>query len=185
MDWDSPKTIDTWVLDKIFDRSDGWNVPADEVPVQRMTTATDGNPNYRVTIDEIEIITWEVHRWLDVERNVSAGRLVARVQFNNITISNTHAFLTDTYSWNGLPAFGISPEGQPSLHTGFPIAPGFPIDLARRQLKVCMGLLAIQSRDLLTAWNRGTSTPQQPIDWTGVEGIASTAGTFLRALLGL
>ncbi|MFK0050430.1 hypothetical protein ACIQU4_41295 [Streptomyces sp. NPDC090741] len=184
MDWDEPRPIETWVLDKIFDRADGWNIPADEVPIQRITSAADGNPNYLVTIDGIEIVTWEVHRWLDVERNVSAGRLVARVQFNNITIRNTHALLTDTYNWNGLPAFGVSPEGQPSLHTGFPIAPGFPVDLARKQLKVCMGLLAIQSRDLLTAWNRNATTPQQTIDWTRAEGVASIAATLLRAFLG-
>ena len=87
--------------------------------------------------------------------------------------------------------FGFNKNsGQPTLHTGFPIAAGFPVDLARRQLMVCMGLLSLNARDLLNAWNQNSATPQpnstprREVDWSAREGIASVAATFLRGLLG-
>ncbi|MFI6054523.1 hypothetical protein ACIBCO_31085 [Streptomyces violascens] len=185
MDWNIPEPMGTWVLDKIFDPADGWDMPAAVVPVNR-TQSSDGNPNYLVTVDGIIIRAWEAHRWGEgVERAVTAGRLAARVEFTGITIHDFRALLTDNFSWSGLPAFGFnSASNQPSLHTGFPIAAGFPVDLARRQLKVCMGLLAITSRELLTAWNQTTATPQRVRDWSTAEGIASVAATFLRGLFG-
>ncbi|MEU6370043.1 hypothetical protein ABZ876_31060 [Streptomyces sp. NPDC046931] len=185
MDWDPPRPTETWVLDKIFDRTDGWNYSAGDVPIRRVIHLADGTPNYEVTVDGIAIYTRELHRWKEgIERNVSAGRLVAVVQFTGITIHDPQKLLVATYETSGSPAFGISPQGQPSLHTGFPIAPGFPVDLARRQLMVCMGLLAAESRELLTAWNQNPVTPQRTVDWTRYEGAASTAATFLRSLLG-
>ncbi|MEU2511542.1 hypothetical protein [Streptomyces syringium] len=176
--------METWVLDKIFDRSDGWDVPAAEVPISRVIHHGDGNPNYLITIDGITVRAWEAHRWNPgVERTVSAGRLAARVEFTGITILDPRVLLVDSFSYDGLPAFGINAVGQPSLHAGSPIAVGFPVDLARKQLMVCIGLLAITSRELLTAWNQAAPTPQQRSDWFSGEDAASLAAAFLRGFL--
>jgi hypothetical protein len=102
-DWDPSPTIETWILDKIFDRDNGWAISHDDAPIKRIT-AIDGNPNYIVSVGRIEITVWETRYWEPgTNRTVSAGRLIARVDFTGITITNPTALLSSTYIASGLP----------------------------------------------------------------------------------
>lgn len=190
MDWKGPTRSRTWLIDKVFDRGLGWDIPAEAAPVTP-SLAQDGNPTYTVTVGEINVICWEIREWEDdgVERDVSAGRLAAKVEFTGITIHNPSALLTDGYRWNGLPSCGFNAAGQPTLHTAFPISETFPVDLARRQLMVCIGLLVQQAQTLLTAWRGNAVKPTQPTarqrDWGTAKGVAAVVGAFLGALTGL
>ena len=195
MDWEPHplKEIETWVLDEIFDRARGWEIPEEQVPVKRILAKGDGNPNYILTVDSIEIYTYEIHRWIEGSgaRSVSAGRLCTKVQFTGITIQNMQPLLTDTYQNNGLPSYGIGQTGQPTLHAAFPIAPKFPADIARRQLMVCMGNLAEVASELLVAWSKNSAQSknspqsQRPVDWDRAKNVASVAGTLLRSIGGM
>ena len=55
MDWEPHplKEMETWVLDGIFDRTKGWEIPEEQAPVTRII-ARDGNPNYSVMVDDIK-----------------------------------------------------------------------------------------------------------------------------------
>ena len=161
----------------------GWQVPADAAPVVQ-GVAHDGNPTYTVTVGEINVIVWEIRGWDDdgVARDVSAGRLAAKVEFLGVTIRDPAALVTDSYRWTGLPSCGLNEAGQPTLNTAFPISPSFPVDLARRQLMVCIGTLVMQAQLLLDTWRRNSGTPAR-IPAVGT-GIVAVVGAFLGALAG-
>ncbi len=166
------------VLDEIFDPAKGWPFSAAEVPLQR-SAAADGNSCYVATIDGIPIQVFEQNRWKEgVSRKTSPGRLVALTAISDVNITNPNALLTASFDTMGLPSFGLDPQGNPTLQAAFPYAPEIPLDIARKQLMVCMGLLAEQSRELLQAWNQPSALN------AGLEvakGLASVAGAFLRA----
>jgi hypothetical protein len=188
MDWNPPQEEKTWVLDDIFDRQKGWYISENEASVRRVH-APDGNPAYLVTVGRITIVAFEAHVWAaGSEKNVTAGRLCAYVAFEGIEVTDPKAFLFDSFDTKGLPSFGLDPEDmQPVVQTAFPIAPEFPVDLARRQLLVCMGLLSIEGEKLLTAWSADSSSPRggsESIDWDMATHVAGVAATFLRSFVG-
>jgi len=193
VDWNVTKRVDPWLIDRIFDRALGWAVPADAAPVVR-GLAPDGNPTYTVTVGEINVIVWEIRDGGDGDvRDAPAGRLAARVEFLGITIRDPAALLTDGDRWTGLPSCGLNAAGQPTLNTAFPISPSFPVDLARRQLMVCIGTLVMQAQLLLDTWRRNSGAPPRipvPARTTGVPdrsratGITAVVGAFLGALAG-
>jgi hypothetical protein len=183
MNWDSQKPQRTILLDDIFDSEKGWDFSNDQVPIKRTVNA-DGNTVYTVTVDEIVVTTFEQSKWKDgVIRSVSANRLVAMVKFTGINITNPTALLLGSFRAKGLPSFGVDDSGSLYLHTGFPIAPDFPLDLARKQLMVCMGLLAEEAAANLQVWTKRPKT-KADFDWDTAKKVASIAGTFLRAFLG-
>ncbi len=65
------------------------------------------------------------------------------------------------------------------------IAPGYPVDIARRQLMVCMGILAENADRLLTAWRKNAEQKKQSANLDQAKNVATVAGTFLRAFAGL
>jgi hypothetical protein len=189
MDWHPPQQETTWVLDDIFDREKGWSISDHEAPVERKVT--EGNPNYLVTIGRITMLAYEQKRWSPgSEIDVWAGRLCVTVEYFGITITNAEGLLFRSYETRGLPSFGINPDNrQPTLQTAFPIAPNYPVDLARRQVMVCMGLLAVQGEELLAAWNANKLTPRSPgrdreFDWDLAGSVAGVAAKFLRGFVG-
>jgi hypothetical protein len=193
VDGNVAKGVDPWLIDRIFDRALGWAVPVDAAPVVR-GVAPDGNPTYTVTVGEINVIVWEI-RGGDGGgvRDVSAGRLAARVEFLGITIRDPAALLTDSYRWTGLPSCGLNEAGQPTLRAAFPVSPSFPVDLARRQLMVCICTLVMQAQLLLDTWRRNSGAPPRipaPAstngvpDWSRATGIAAVVGAFLGAHAG-
>lgn len=203
MEWDAdPAEIKTWVLDAVFDAEQGWDMPAQQAPLRRVL-ASDLNPNYDITVDGIVITCYEKHHWdASAKSSSPAGRLCAKVVFTNSSIHAPMGVLADNWAFDGLPSFGVDPQGRLSLHTGFPIARNFPVDLARRQLMVCIGILADTSNNLLRAWAEANEAAQaraqagsgqarsQPAakksaDWDKARNVASVAGRFLGAFLGL
>jgi hypothetical protein len=188
VDWNPPKAHETWVLDDVFDREKGWFISEADATVMRGMNDKQ-NRFYTVTVGRIQITTYEQHYWgASVDAHVSAGRLCASVQYTGVTITSPQKLLAASYDSRGLPSFGLnSTNGQPTLQTAFPIAPGYPVDLARRQLMVCIGLLAEQAEKHLTAWNAApakTKSGGEPIDWTVAANVAGVAGKFLRGFVG-
>jgi hypothetical protein len=179
--WDPPESRSTIVLDDIFDPAKGWSFSAVQVPLQRKLHA-DGNPCYIVTIDEIGLSVFEQSRWKEgVTRSVSPSRVVVMATFTGVTLKDAKTLLRGSRNACGLPSFGLSEQGNITLHAAFPIGPGFPSDLARRQAMVCMGLVAEEAKDSLRAWTK----PKSPeLDWGMAKNVASVAGTFLRAFVG-
>ncbi len=176
------KSNSTILLDDIFDPKKGWGFSVQEVPLQR-ASADDGNPYYLLTVDGIEIIAFEQSTWeAGVVRSVPASRLVVMTIFEGYKLSDANALLSGSYDARGLPSFGINEDGQITLQTAFPIAKGFPIDLARKQLMVCMGIISEESKELIRAWNENVDSE---FDWRKAKNVASVAGTFLRAFLGV
>jgi hypothetical protein len=167
----------THVLDEIFDPAKGWPFSAAEVPLQR--TETPDGPQYLATVDGVPIRVFEQSRWKEgVSRKTSPRRLGALTAIGDVNITNPNALLTACFDTLGLPSFGLDPQGNPTLHAAFPYEAEIPLDVARKQLMVCMGLLSEQSRELIQAWNSASST------WQVAEGVASVAGAFLRAFSG-
>jgi hypothetical protein len=177
----------TLLLDEVFDPRLGWSVPASQVSVERRLS-DDRHPYYAVALDGISILTFEQTQWAaGVSRRVNAARVVAMTIFPGVEIRDPLELLKSVYDTRGFPALGIDPYGNLTLHTAFPIAPGFPTDLARKQLMVCLGLLAEEAKDLLRAWQSNGAR----IDWAAVTewvkfayDAGSTAQQFLDAFSG-
>jgi hypothetical protein len=132
------------------------------------------------------IVAFEQHKWREgISSAVSAGRLCAKVEFTGITIKKPLNLLVATFDTGGLPSLGLNTSGQPTLHTAFPIAPKYPVDLARGQLMVCMGILAQEANRLLTAWQKTPVHEKQSANWEQAKNVATVAGAFLRAFAGL
>ncbi|HEY2519831.1 MAG TPA: hypothetical protein VGJ19_06950 [Streptosporangiaceae bacterium] len=197
MDWDPQpvEEIDAWVLDEIFDRAKGWTIPEEQASLKRIISMN-GVPTYIVKVGDIEVVAWEQHVWADAAvHSVSAGRLCATVAFTGITIHTPQKLLEATFDGKGIPSYGMNKaNGQPTLHTAFPIAPNFPVDIARRQLMVCIGTLVKEASTLLVSWSKNSGPAKQPADrdqakkpanWDQARNIAAIAGTFLRAFAGL
>jgi hypothetical protein len=152
----------------------------------KRSIAKDGNPVYSVMVDDTNVAAYEQHVWAPgASSSVSAGRLCAIVVFTGITINKPQNLLGATFDTRGLPSFGMTKEGQPTLHTAFPIAPGYPVDFARRQLMVCMGILAQEANRNLTAWRNLPAQVQRSANVDRAKNVATVAGTFLRAFAGL
>jgi hypothetical protein len=169
---------ETWLLDSIFDRDLGWSVPEDEAPIQR-NLGKNRNPYYSIKVGRVLVQCWETRSWEDGDgaSPVEAGRLVAVVYFSGLELSSVGPSLLAniTFDTKGLPAFGIDREdGQPSLHAAFPVWPDFPVDVARRQLMLCIGLLVDQAEGLLQVWREDE----------GAENVAPVIGAFTRAFSG-
>lgn len=168
----------TTVLDDIFDPAKGWPFSPAQVPLQR-SLAQDGNPYYVATVDGIPLEVFEQNRWQEgLSRKAPAGRLVVMTSFVGVEINNPEALLIAAFDMRGLPSFGLDPQGRPTLQAAFPYAPEIPLEIARKQLMVCMGLVAEQANELLRAWGQKSGSE---LGLGTVETIASIAGVFLRA----
>jgi len=171
------------VLDEVFDPARGWTFPPTQIPLQR-SIASDGSPYYIAKVDDIEMEVFEQTRWKEgISRSVPAGRLVALTTFTGVTLTNPAALLNAAFDTRGLPSFGVDKQGRITLQAAFPYAKGFPVDIARKQLMVCMGIVAEEARELLQAWNKNTASGKS-VDWDTARGVASVAGALLRAFVG-
>jgi hypothetical protein len=113
--------------------------------------------NYNVTVDGIVIVAFEQSKWAGGQHQVIPNRLAARTKFTGINIKDIGAFLKDSHSYSGLPSYGIDSSGSLHLQSGFPIAPDFPVDLARRPLFYCRdGSAPIQAN----AWQAVRQDPR-------------------------
>lgn len=181
MDWNRPERISTIVLDNIFDSAKGWDFTNDEVPLKK--GYTDGNPYYSVTVDTISIAVFEQSKWKEgIVSTVSAGRLVARTKFIGIVLKDPTALLRADKETCGLPSFALDEENNIYMQISFPIASGFPVDLARKQLMVSLGLIAQEAKNYLRLWTKKKTNSD--FDWETAKNVAFVTGRFLSAFLG-
>lgn len=181
------------ILDDIFDSAKGWTFSTVQVPLQRRTRPDD-IPWYVASVDGIPVEVYEITRWGEgVSRSAPAGRLQAITTFRGISLTNPMltGMLRGTFNARGLPSWGLNQEGLVTLQATFPYSPGFPLDIARKQLMVCMGLVAEEAREQLQAWNRNSGSGvidwekvKAGVDWEKVKGVASVVGALLRAFAG-
>jgi len=175
------------LIEKIFDPNMGWNYSEKQVPV-RQTLASDGNPNFIVKVDDIEMRVFEWTRWqTSVSSKQAPMRIVVRTTFTNVNLLDAKKLLDGSFDAAGLPGFALDKDGQIVLQAAFPVGPDFPVDLARKQLLVCMGLISEDATELLQAWNQNKTTSDDSkktseFDWDTAQGVAKVAGTFARAL---
>jgi hypothetical protein len=167
------------LVEEIFDPEKGWNYSQNQVPVQK-SSARDGNPNFTVNIDGVEILVFQLTEWEDsVVSNVNPMRIVTRTTFPGIDLLDAKALLSGSYDASGLPSFGLNDSGEIVLQAAFPVGPDFPVELARKQLQVCMGLISEDATTLLQSW-KAKDAPET--DWETVQNVAKVAGVFAKAL---
>ena len=143
-----------WVIDDVFDAEHGWPLAADQAAVSQLRNDT-GHITYNVKMDGVNVTVWEIHRWKDSpSRDTPAGRIATRVQFSGITIHDPTELLRISYNTSGYPSLGVNKEGQPTLHIAFPITPSFPVEVARRQVLTCIGILVVEANELLALWRK-------------------------------
>lgn len=180
MDWEPKSASGTSLLDAIFDPSQGWRFSPQHVPVSRHV-GEDGSPYYSVNVDGTWMAVYEQTRWAEgVQRTVPANRLVVSTLFQNIVVKDPSALLRECLAHRGLPSYGLHSDGSLYLCSAIPIGSELPVDIARRQILACMGLVAEQAAQSLRNWN--ASPGPSSLDWTTVGKVAGVAGIFARAL---
>jgi len=169
------------LVEEIFDPEQGWNYSQNQVPVQK-NSAPDGNPCFIVDIDGIEMAVFQQNKWKDsVDSHINPMRIVTITTFRGINLRNAKALLNGNYDSSGLPNFGLNDSGEIVLQAAFPVGPDFPVELARKQLQVCMGLISEDATGLLQSWNANTQEAPKA-DWETARNVAKVAGVFAKAL---
>ncbi|RMF59942.1 MAG: hypothetical protein D6748_05235 [Calditrichaeota bacterium] len=169
------------LVEDIFNPDKGWAFSAREVPIET-GHAHDGNPYFIVNVDGIEILVFQITEWKEgVSSNVSPQRIVAMTTFPGIEITDPKAFLQANNITHGLPLYGVNDEGIPTMETAFPVSDDFPVEIARGQLQVCLGIISEEARDFL----KGVGENEKSFDWGTAQEVAKVAGVFLGALLGI
>ncbi|WP_350348201.1 hypothetical protein ABIQ69_16455 [Agromyces sp. G08B096] len=172
----------TLVLDDLFDPAKGWPFSANQVPLTRRA-APDGNPFYHLVVDGIELQVAEKKEWEDgVTSRVAPTRLVVLAYIMGVTITDATVFASANADTFGLPALGIDGDGDVTIAAAIPFEDGFPLDLLRKQLMVCIGLVVETTAGLLLVWNTPDDARQR-VDWEAAARVAGVAGQFLRAFL--
>lgn len=147
-------TGENWVIDEVFDRNSGWPLPADQAAITLVRNKS-GYITYNVKMDDVNVQVWEIHRWKNSpNRDMPAGRIATRVQFTGIRIGDPAELLRITYKTSGFPSLGVNEKGQPSLHIAFPVTPSSPVDVVRRQIMTCVGILVVEATELLELWRK-------------------------------
>lgn len=174
----------TLILDDVFDPAKGWAFPPHQVPLSR-GASSDGNPYYTITVDGIDLLVYEQSRWDEgIQSNVPATRLVVNSLITGVEITNPSALLNANTDTNGLPSIGLDEDGDVTLQVALPFDENFPLEWLRKQLMVCMGLVAQETRDLRNAWSADDESeePEESnFDWGTARNVASVAGVFVRA----
>ena len=172
----------TIVLDDLFDPAKGWPFSANQVPLIRRA-APDGNPFYTLTVDGIELQVAEKKEWAEgVVSRVAPTSLIVLAYIMGVTITDASALARGNANTFGLPALGIDGDGDVTITAALPFEEGFPVDLLRKQVMVCIGLVVETTAGLLLAWNDPANS-QQRVNWEAAGEVAGIAGSFLRAFL--
>jgi hypothetical protein len=139
------------LLPALFDRAQGWPFSEEEVPITR-GKAPDGNPFVVVTVDGREVVVAEKTAWAgDETEGPSPHRLVAFLAFSGIQVEDLKVLLQENLGTHGLPAWGIDDDGDLTLSASVAVGPSVPLDVARSQLLVGIGLIAETVDKVLSA----------------------------------
>lgn len=150
------------VLPAVFDESQGFWFSPEEVPVQ-WGEAPDHNPVAIVTVDGHEIVCAEKTAWTDDDSSGPAPhRIVAFLAFSGIAVSDTKMLLHENLGTHGLPAWGLDEEGDLTLSASVIVGENIPLDVTRRQLLVCLGLISEAVEKILDAVNAETPPESKP-----------------------
>jgi hypothetical protein len=134
--------LDRRLLSALFDPAQGWPFSEEEVPLSR-GEAPDGNPFVVVNLDDREVVVAEKTAWAgDDEEGPSPHRIVAFLAFTGVAVDDTKILLMENLGTHGLPAWGIDDDGDLTLSVSVLVGPAVPLDVARRQLLVGIGLIA-------------------------------------------
>jgi len=138
----SPQSDRRALLPALFDPAQGWPFSAEEVPLTR-GEAPDGNPFVVVDVDGREIVVAEKTAWADdSSEGPTPHRIVAFLAFSGIAVSDPKVLLQENLGTHGLPAWGVDDDGDLTLSASVPVGPAVPLDIARKQLLVGLGLIA-------------------------------------------
>ncbi|MEZ4300120.1 MAG: hypothetical protein R3B70_34550 [Polyangiaceae bacterium] len=133
---------DRRLLPALFDRAQGWPFSEDEVPLSE-GEAPDGNPFVVVEIDGREVVVAEKTAWAgDEEEAATPHRIVAFLAFTGVAVEDLSVLLKENLGTHGLPAWGLDDDGDLTLSVSVLVGPNVPLDIARRQLLVGIGLIA-------------------------------------------
>lgn len=148
------------VLPAVFDEAEGFWFGPDEVPIQ-WGEAPDANPVAIVTVDGHEIVCAEKTAWTNDDASGPAPhRIVAFLAFSGIAVSDTKVLLQENLGTHGLPAWGLDEEGDLTLSASVIVGEAIPIDVIRRQLLVCLGLISEAVDKILMAVNAEAPAPE-------------------------
>lgn len=129
------------VLSAIFDPAQGWPFSEAEVPISR-GEAPDGNPFVVLTLDGREVVVAEKTAWAgDEQEGPSPHRLVAFLAFTGVAVDDPKVLLMENLGTHGLPAWGVDDDGDLTLSVSVLVGERVPVDVARRQLLVGIGLI--------------------------------------------
>jgi hypothetical protein len=92
-----------------------------------------------IEMDVCEITEWNAGSSSEVL--LKPDIIFARITFTGVDITDPNVLLNSNYSSCNLLVWAIDDEGELCMQAGFPVGPDFPVDLARRQLQVCMGYI--------------------------------------------
>jgi hypothetical protein len=178
----------TILLDDIFDPAEGWPFSSREVPIRRIA-ARDGNPMYEVEVDGIQVNVFEQAECEDgSEGDIPTNRLVVKTWMLNVSLNNPEALLEATNENNGLPSLGLDEDGDVTVQVAVLFADDFPVDWARKQLMVAMGLVAHFTMGFIRGYNKlheedSAYSSEVDFDWDTAKNVASVAGEFLKAFI--
>ena len=150
------------LLPALFDPAQGWSFSEDEVPLAR-GEAPDGNPFVVVNVDGREIVVAEKTAWAEEEsEGPTPHRIVAFLAFSGIAVSDPKVLLQENLGTHGLPAWGVDDDGDLTLSASVPVGAAVPLDIARRQLLVGLGLIAETVDKILDAVSTDTNGKTAP-----------------------
>lgn len=133
---------DRRLLPALFDPAQGWPFSEDEVPLSQ-GEAPDGNPFVVVNLDGREVVVAEKTAWAgDEEEGPTPHRIVAFLAFTGVAVDDPNVLLQENLGTHGFPAWGIDDDGDLTLSVSVLVGPNVPLDVARRQLLVGIGLIA-------------------------------------------
>lgn len=154
------------ILSALFDPAEGWPFTAEEVPLGQ-GQAPDGNPFMVLEVDGREVIVAEKTAWAGgdgEEESAGPHRIVAFLAFSGIAVDDLKLLLQENLGTHGLPAWGIDDDGDLTLSVSVLIGPKVPLDAARSQLLVGIGLILEAVDKVLDAvGSNGEASPDSSI----------------------
>ncbi len=147
-------------LDRVFKNSAEW---LKHEQISSITRAQDraGDPIYTLVVDGFECFVEPTH-FIDTPGGnlIHVDVLQVYRKAEEVQISESLHLLHRNFPLMGLPVFAAPAEGDTIISQGtIPICPGFPLDLARRQVLKCLLLLGENHADFHTEAPSQTESP--------------------------
>jgi hypothetical protein len=172
----------TTVLDQIFDPLRGWTFTETQVPLTR-SVEIDGSVCFTAFVDGIVIeVREQPERTIQGSPAIPASRLIAQTTVLGVKLSNPTALLNASFDTCGLPSIGVDRQGRISLQAAFPYSYIIPVEIARKQLMVCLGTIADEANELLQALGENADT--RPAELKPVSGVVGIAAALVRGFIG-